>query len=186
MWPWDHLAVGYVVYSIVRRLAGERPSSEVFVLAGAAVFPDVLDKSLSWGLGLFPTGYAAGHSIFVAVPLGLLVAALAAGRRRLEVGLAFVVGYWSHLVGDVVWGWLVYGSPPLGRVLWPVVEFEPYATRRGLFDRALYYLGDLAGTLADADPALIVAYLTPLGVSFALWLLDGAPGIPRPAAAEAE
>lgn len=186
MWPWDHVAIAYVLYSIVRRLAGERPSTEVFVLGGAALLPDVLDKTLSWGFDVFPSGYAVGHSALVAVPVGAAVIALAAGRRRLEVGLAFVVGYWSHLLADVAWGALVYGSPPFERVLWPVVEFEPYATRRGLLDRALYYLGDLAGTLAGADPALIVAYLTPLGVSVLLWVLDGVPGIPRPTTTDAE
>lgn len=186
MWPWDHVAVAYVLYSILRRVGGERPSSEVFVLGGAAVLPDVVDKTLSWGLGLFPTGYAVGHSLFVAVPLGALVAAVSARWRRPAVGLAFVVGYWSHLAGDVVWGTLVYGSPAVDRILWPVVALEPYPTRRGLFDRALHYLGDLANTLAGADPAVVVAYLAPLGLSVALWLLDGAPGVPRPAPAELE
>lgn len=186
MWPWDHLAVAYVLYSLARRIAGERPSTEVFVLAGAALLPDVVDKTLSWGLGVFPSGYAVGHSVFVAVPAGVVVAALSGRLRRLEFGLAFVVGYWSHLAGDVVWGALVYGSPAFDRVLWPIVEFEPYPTRRGLLDRALYYLADLAGTLADAGPAVVVAYLAPLAVAFGLWVLDGAPGIPRPASADVE
>lgn len=186
MWPWDHVAVAYVLYSLLRRLGGERPSSEVFVLGGAAILPDVVDKTLSWGLGAFPSGYAVGHSLFVAVPLGTLVAVLSARRQRLDVGLAFVVGYWSHLAGDVAWGALVYGEPAFDRILWPLVEFEPYPTRRGLLDRALYYLGELAATLGDAEPAVVAAYLAPVAASVALWLLDGAPGIPRPSPAEVE
>lgn len=180
MWPWDHVAIAYVLYSIGRRLGGGRPGKEAIVLGIAALMPDAVDKTLSWGLQLMPAGYSIGHSIFVAIPLGIL--ALVAGRRRgqLAAPVAFVVGYWSHLAGDVVWGVVVYGTLAINRVLWPVVELQPYQTRRGLFDRGLYYLADLVARLVAAEPAIVVAYLAPMALAMVLWLLDGTPGLPRP------
>lgn len=180
MWPWDHVAVGYVLYSLAVRLGGRRPSHEVFVLAGAALLPDLVDKPLSWGLGLFPAGYSVAHSVFVAIPSGALALALSVRRGRPEFGLAFVVGYWSHLLGDVAWALLLGERFAVGRVLWPLVELPGYATQRGLVGRTLYYLGRLPETLAAADTTLLAASLAPVSAATLLWLLDGAPGLPRP------
>jgi len=179
MWPWEHAAAGYLLLSLGLRALGRRPPTA----AGAAIvvvatqLPDLVDKSLSWGLGVFPTGYALGHSALVAVPVGLV--ALAAGvrtdRRRLSV--AFVAGYWSHIVTDV-FDPLRRGDAPLpGRALWPVVTDTPYRQDLGL-SRGLTYLSEFLHSLATMDPlTLVVLYLPlPLG-TVAVWILDGAPGL---------
>ena len=49
MWPWEHLAFGYVLYSLgVRTLRGRTPRGPpVLVLAVATQVPDLLDKPLA-------------------------------------------------------------------------------------------------------------------------------------------
>jgi hypothetical protein len=181
MWPWEHAALGYLLYSLGRRALGHDPPDDdvTTVLAVATVLPDLVDKPLSWGLGLFPTGYAVAHSIFLAVPLA--AAALGLGRKyeRLSLGVAFVVGYWSHLLGDVV-NPLRTGDPlDWTRVLWPVVEAQPYETNRGL-DRGLLYLREFFGAIPTMDPlGILVLVGLPLITAF-VWLLDGAPGLAVP------
>lgn len=179
MWPWEHVAVGYLLYSLGSRLLGRAPPSAgaAGALAVGGLLPDLVDKPLSWGLGWFPSGYAVGHSAFVALPLGLAV--LVAGRRldhkRWAVG--FVVGYWAHLSADVA-NPLRNGNPVApGRVLWPVVEADPYATDLGL-GRGLAYLDDLLAELATMPPAdILLVYLLLPGATVTLWVLDGAPGV---------
>lgn len=181
MWPWGHAAVGYLAYSLARRLLGRGPPSDaaILVLLPASLLPDLIDKPLSWWLGVFPTGYAVGHSALVALPVGL--AALAVGIRRDRVGLAtaFVVGYWSHLAGDVFSGVLLGDGPAYGVVLWPLVERAPYTTEYGLFERTWYYLQSFAATAGTADRplTLLVVYLAPGCAALLLWLLDGRPGL---------
>lgn len=180
MWPWGHVAVAYVCYSAGRRVLRRPPPADlpVAVLALGALTPDLIDKPLSWGLELFPTGYALGHSVFVALPVG--VALLLVGRRRDrgELAAAFVLGYWSHLLGDVGSGVLYGGGLSFSTVLWPVVRREPYGESLGLFGRTWHYFREFVGGLAATDrPAtLLLAAAAPLALALALWLLDGAPG----------
>lgn len=184
MWPWGHAAVGYLLYSGALRVTGREPPTDraaVTVLV-ATQFPDLIDKPLSWGLGLFPTGYALGHSVFIAVPVGVLIL----GARRDEGGVApaFVAGYWSHLVGDVL-DPLRRGEPPLlDRVLWPVVAGRPYEEALGL-GRGVAYLEAFVRAAASTDPLeIILIYLLLPLVMAAEWVVDGAPGLPylaRPA-----
>lgn len=179
MWPWEHAAAGYLLYSLALRALGEEPPSDTgaWVLLFGTQFPDLVDKPLSWGLGVFPTGYALGHSMFFAVPVGAVV--LTAGLRvdRGRIGVAFVVGYWSHLVTDVL-DPLRYGDAPLPeRVLWPVVPGTPYEQDLGL-GRGVAYLADFLGAFGSMDPVtLVVAYLLLPFTTVALWIRDGAPGL---------
>lgn len=179
MWPWEHAALGYLLFSLGLRLSGRNPPTDAaaFVLLFATLLPDLVDKPLSWGLGVFPTGYALAHSVFLALPVGLLVVVwgVHAGRHRL--GIAFSVGYWSHLAADVL-DPLRYGEPPAPRrVLWPAVTGAPYEQDLGL-GRGLAYLGDFLVSLGSLDPiTLVVVYLLlPLG-TVALWVSDGVPGL---------
>lgn len=179
MWPWEHAAVGYLCYSLARRARGQAPPAELPVVAllFGTQLPDLIDKPLSWGLGVFTTGSALAHSLLFAVPLTLLVGAVAVRTDRRALGAGFVVGYWSHLVGDVV-NPLRYGSPPnIDRVLWPFVAQEPYEQDLGL-GRGLVYFGELFDSLLATDslPLLVAASLLPLA-TLALWVADGAPGV---------
>ena len=179
MWPWEHAAVGYLLYSLWTRVRTRDPPSDlaaVAVLFGT-LLPDLLDKPLSWGLGVFQTGYAIGHSVFVAAPVGVAVGLLAARTDRQRVGIAFVVGYWAHLAGDVL-NPLRNGNPPsVDPVLWPVVIGPPYETDLGL-GRGLMYFGDLFESLQTVDSVtLVVAYLLIPLAAMAVWVVDGLPGI---------
>ena len=181
MWPWGHLAFGYVFYSLVSRLWFDEPprGPAVYVLAIATQIPDLVDKPLSWVFGVIPTGYSVAHSVFVAVPLGVAVALLAWRRDHLGAGIAFVVGYWSHLLGDLVVGVATSQPNVLGRVLWPVVTLSPYAERMGAIDRALHYLVQFVAQIRTGDdPTLLLVYLGPFAVAFLVWIVDGMPGFP--------
>lgn len=179
MWPWEHAAVGYLLYSLWTRARTRDPPSDlaaVAVLFGT-LLPDLIDKPLSWGLGVFQTGYAIGHSVFVAAPVGVAVGLLAARVDRRRVGVAFVVGYWAHLAGDVL-NPLRNGNPPSADpVLWPVVIGPPYEESLGL-GRGLMYFGDLFESLQTVDSVtLIVAYLLIPLAAIAVWIADGLPGV---------
>lgn len=181
MWPWGHVAFAYVCYSLWRRaVTGAPPDGrETLLLAVASLGPDLVDKPLSWGLGVFASGSALGHSVFVALPGGVALLALGRARDRKTGATALVVGYWSHLVGDVGFGALRSGQLDLSAVLWPVVRRAPYATDEGLFGRTLHYLRDFAGDLADGDLAggvVLLVYIAPSMIALAVWLLDGRPG----------
>lgn len=179
MWPWEHVALGYLLLSLGHRASGRDPPSDApaLLLAVGALLPDLVDKPLSWGLDLYPTGFGPGHSAFVAVPVGLLVIGVGVDRdRRLRAG-GFVVGYWSHLAADVL-DPLRYGLSPLpGRILWPVVAGAPYEQDLGL-GRGLSYLAEFLAMLATSDPVtIVVLYLLLPLVTLGLWLYDGVPGI---------
>ncbi|WP_324760556.1 metal-dependent hydrolase [Haloarcula sp. GH36] len=181
MWPWEHAAAGYLLYSVGCRALGYDPPEEdaTIALVVATLVPDLVDKPLSWGLGVFPTGYAVGHSLFVAIPLG--AAALVLGRLsgRQSLGVAFVVGYWSHLLGDVL-NPLRTGEPPdPNRVFWPVVEANTYEVDRGI-GRGVFYLREfLSGVPTMGALELLVMVGLP-AVTAVVWLFDGTPGVAIP------
>jgi hypothetical protein len=57
MWPWEHLAVGYLLYSVSCVLWGRYPTRiGVAALAFGTQFPDLVDKPLGWWLGVLPSG----------------------------------------------------------------------------------------------------------------------------------
>jgi hypothetical protein len=179
MWPWEHAAVGYVCYSTARRvLAGESPRGDpVLALAVGTQFPDLVDKTLSWGLEVFPTGYAVGHSMLVGVPAGLAAIALAERRGHRPGAVAFVFGHWSHIAADVVAPLRRGEDLGVDRALWPIVTNEPYATDLGL-RRGVRYLQEYVIELAHADVGtVVVLHLGLTLLSVALWLVDGAPGL---------
>ncbi|SFL53989.1 LexA-binding, inner membrane-associated putative hydrolase [Halogranum rubrum] len=182
MWPWGHAAFGYVLVSLGSRVVRGKPPSgaAVFALLFATQLPDLVDKPLSWVFHLFPQGVSVAHSVFVAVPLGLLVVVAAYRFQRLEVGAAFTVGWWSHLVGDVGTA-LLYGFGPefaLKRVLWPVATFPPYDDQQLALERIAEYLGEFLATLSTGQQlGLLAVYFGPFFVAFLLWLVDGAPGV---------
>ena len=180
MWPWEHLAFGYVLYSALTHLVWRRSprGEEALALALATQLPDLIDKPLSWGFDVFPTGYAVGHSVFFAVPVAFAVAALAARRDRPLAGVAFGVGYASHLAGDVLSPLRAGGDLGFERLLWPLVTFEGYATELGFLGRFGLYVGRYLGEVTEPEHLpFLLAYLGLLLGVTALWVLDGAPGV---------
>lgn len=206
MWPWEHLAVGYLGYALVRR-AGARLGASgrgragsdaggagpdaggttdtaagrggpVVALAVATQLPDLVDKPLSWSLGVLPSGTSLAHSLLVAVPVVVGVA-LATRRTRLSAyGVALAVGWLSHLAGDALYPVLLGGPPAVGALLWPVVPAPPGASGGGLlaharrlFELFLTFLGTPRGRLYLLGEAGL------LGLAALVWLRDGAPGV---------
>lgn len=178
--PWGHAAFGYVLYSLGHRLATrESPSGPLVVLAllFGTQLPDLVDKTLSWGLHLFPQGYSVAHSVFVAVPIGLLVLGVTASGRR-DIGIAFTVGYWSHLLGDAMLAVPERGVSPGDRLLWPLVTLPPYESEVSLIGRVTAIVGELSETVLSGENLVFLAmYSIPYLVVFALWIVDGAPGV---------
>ena len=177
MWPWEHVLVGYLAYSLFSHLFfRESPDGAT---TGAVVFasllPDLIDKPLAWQFGVFPSGYALGHSIFFAVPLSLLVGVLAARRGRTRVGIAFGMAYLLHLVADLVPYYFRWGYLPIERVLWPVlVTREPsYGLGEGFLVLFLPYLSQILAL--EVTPYLLIQVgITAFTLS--LWVYDGMPG----------
>lgn len=181
MWPWEHLAFGYLLCTVSTRLLFRRAPSKgaaVALLVGTQL-PDVVDKPLSWWLDVLPTGHTLAHSLLVAAPLSASVLAVSFWRGRLHVGWAFAVGYASHLVGDVVYPAMIGRDVRLGFLLWPLVParpddvVDPLAYASELF-RLMY---DHLISPEGATYLLLELFL--LGTFVLLWALDGFPGLPR-------
>jgi membrane-bound metal-dependent hydrolase YbcI (DUF457 family) len=178
MWPWGHLAVGYVAFSAAVRFGtGERPSDRAaVVLAVATQFPDLIDKPLAWQLGLLSNGIGAAHSLLVGVPAALALAVVLRARGYPELGVAVAVGYASHVLGDLLFAVLFSRPPVLPSFLWPVYS-TPAAPAPGLGAKTWQLLLDsraLLGGGMGRTYFLLEALL--LCGTAALWFLDGKPG----------
>ncbi|MFC6793255.1 metal-dependent hydrolase [Halobaculum halobium] len=133
MFPWDHLAIGYVAVSLLFRIRGRRVGAlACAALALGSQFPDLVDKPLAWAFTVLPGGTTLAHSVFVAVPLSAAVYVLARHRARASVGAAFGVAYVLHLPADLLYGPLATGDPiRVGAVLWPLVSTPGTAAGAG-------------------------------------------------------
>lgn len=178
MWPWEHVIFSYLLYSMVCRAYYRAPpgESEALVVAVAAVLPDLIDKPLAWQFGIFRTGYELGHSLFAAVPLAVCAGFVARRYRRPRVGLAFGIGYLSHLLGDVIPIYLSSGEWTVRHLLWPVVASEGQGHDGfavGVKSELLPYLEPIV-TL-EPTPYLSAQLAIATGAVL-LWILDGTPG----------
>ncbi len=179
MWPWEHVLVAYLGYSLVRRASTMQPPGEreALLVAVAALLPDLVDKPLAWEFGVFESGYALAHSLLFAVPLA--VAAVLVGRAtgHGRAGLAFGAGYLLHLVGDVVPIYAGTGEWSVDHLLWPVVVVGSPRLPAGLVAGIRGNLSPYVDRLLAVEPTTY--FLVKLGVggaAVALWVLDGAPG----------
>ena len=90
-----HLAVGLASHRLLT-LANPDKAIPLRPLLLASLFPDVVDKSLGYVFHVMPNGRHYAHNIFALIVLWLAVT-LVWGK---QVGLAWLVGYWGHLLGD--------------------------------------------------------------------------------------
>lgn len=180
MWPWEHLAFGYVCYALGRRgWDGNGPSHrEAFAVAFGTQFPDLVDKPLAWEFGLLPSGVSLAHSLLFAVPVVVAIVLVGHSRGVTPIGAAFGVGYLSHIAGDLLYPLLVDGGVSLGYVLWPLVPTsvgqEPVAVVvPRLWASFVEFLATPQGQLYLAAELLFLTF------ALGLWLWDGSPGVPR-------
>jgi len=173
MWPWSHLAFGYLVVSVLWRLRGHRVDGAVaFAAAVGTQFPDLVDKPLAWVLGVLPAGRSLAHSVFTAAVVSAVVLASARRWGGREPALAFVAGYASHLAGDALPKLPAGNVDSLTFLLWPLLPLPEYEGA-----------GAVAASLSDllASPAAYLltspVRLVFLAVVLALWRADGFPGV---------
>ncbi|WP_340101288.1 metal-dependent hydrolase [Salinibaculum salinum] len=186
MWPWEHLAIGYLVYSLfVRYVAGHTPQAlAVAALVVGTQFPDLIDKPLGWGTSLLPSGTSFAHSLFVAVPLAALAVTATAAVDRADIGVAFAIGYLLHLPADAVyplligrhlnWTFLFWPLLPAPATTIPIVPFV-----RELAGQFLAFLSTPRGRL------YLLLELGLLGGAILRWYVDGTPGLGWPVESEA-
>jgi len=177
MWPWEHLAFAYVLYSLMRNVGFRASPSgrETIAVAIGSQLPDLVDKPLGWTFGFAETGYSIGHSMFVA-PFVCLVAYVVAAREGARaIAGAFSLAYLSHPIGDMLSHLIRDGTVDSRIMLWPLAS-PPGTDHGGFLDHLLLYLVRyvyrlLAGGLTTE---VIVQLLLGLAV-VTLWLSDGAP-----------
>lgn len=170
MWPWGHAALGYLIYTAYGQVRGiGQPSGwPVVALAVGTQFPDLVDKPLAWNVHLLPYGRTLTHSLLVAVPLSLAVTRYAAGRDRRAVGVAFAIGYLSHLLGDA-FGLVVYGDyADLAFLVWPLL---PIPDAEDELEGFLAHFQNI-----QAEPLFVFGLLL-TAAALLLWHRHGYPGL---------
>jgi hypothetical protein len=101
MWPWGHLGLGYLLaLPLLARRDLDGDSVALVALAVGTQLPDLVDKPLAWTFGVLPYGRAAAHSLLVLAVAAVALRQLSAWRRA---GVPLLVGWTTHLVGDVVY-----------------------------------------------------------------------------------
>ena len=169
MWPWGHLAVGYLVYAALSRWRFDEPPSAAATLAVAVgtQFPDLVDKPLAWTFHVLPSGRSLAHSLLTVAVVCVLVYVYARRNGLGRPALAFAVGYISHPFADAL-SPLLAGEYEYIRYLgWPVLDQPPYDTSRGF-----------GAHLADLEPSsLVLAGTFLVGFALLVWLRDGRPGL---------
>jgi hypothetical protein len=181
MLPWDHLAVGYVTFSLLSRLRARPVDDGAFLSAVVGTqFPDLVDKPLAWAVGVLPSGTTLAHSVFVAVPLAVVVYGVARCVGREQAGVGFGVGYLLHLPADVLYGPLTSGGPvEVGALLWPLVHKAGQSATDGFLTTATYYLTRYRTTMVSTEAVgYLLVEVSLLVTAFVLWVADGRPGLP--------
>lgn len=177
MMPWEHVLIGYIACSLFLHVAFRRAPAgvEAVAVAIAAITPDLIDKPLAWEYGVFPSGYALGHSVFFAGTIAAVSVALAHRLGRGPIGWAAAIGYASHLFGDLLPRYIRDGELLVERFLWPVHVVKG-PTHQGLVDgfmgATVEYVADL-GQLNGSPYMRFVIGLTAFGL--VLWIIDGMP-----------
>lgn len=178
MWPWEHAIVAYLAYSLCCHIVFRKSptGAEAFTVVFASLLPDLIDKPLAWEFGVFDNGYAIGHSIFFAVPLAIFAGTTAHAVTRPRVGLAFGLGYLSHLPADVVDSVFRKGIFQIELMLWPIASVYGQPPGPGVLEVFIhssgrYWRAVLAGDLST----YLLLQFGLAGVVLLVWLVDGAP-----------
>lgn len=176
MWPWGHLAVGYLVYAGLAKWRFDRPPGdlETVILILATQIPDLIDKPLAWTVPVLPNGRSLGHSAFIALALIGLIGWAAKRHGRHDLGWAFGIGYVSHLLTDGLGPFLAGRWAELAFLVWPVLPPVEYSGPKSIVER----FAVLAGELAVGDISGMLAFQFLLVVlAGVLWTHHECPGL---------
>jgi membrane-bound metal-dependent hydrolase YbcI (DUF457 family) len=179
MWPWEHLAFGYLLVSAYHRLAIERRPGFGVLLAVVlgTQLPDLIDKPLAWSFGVLPSGLSLGHSLFFAIPVSLLAVIVSRARGRSTLGTTFAIAYGSHLLGDATYPLLTGGSFSPQFMLWPLVPASPEAGV-GFLLQLNHFVSAFVRFLGTPTGRLYLLFeATLLLGTLLVWHLDGRPGV---------
>lgn len=165
MQPIVHPVVGYLCYAGYIRARRENPpqGGPVIVAVFAAILPDMIDRSL-WLIGVTSVGRTIAHSLLGAIVLVGGMVILARAYHRSDLGVAFAIGYFSHILADIPWHILAGDYHELGFLLWPVTEMPAYS---GV--KVVANIGSVEITTLWLEGGLFL-----LGVL--VWWRDGCPG----------
>jgi hypothetical protein len=172
MWPWGHVALGYLLYSLFAHQRQDRPPTPAAAIAVGVgtLLPDLIDKPLAWSLAVLPNGRSLAHSVFTMLILVALVWLLANRRRtrfsfHAPVG-AFAIAYGSHLLGDGLHALVTGQFDELAYLLWPVLPAVEYDTTQSF--AAHFAALSLTPSLGFE---LVLTFL-----AVVVWYRDGTPG----------
>jgi len=181
MWPWEHVLFAYVFYSIYTHVRWQKRPSDapIVALAVGSVLPDLVDKPLAWQFGVFESGYALAHSVFVVVPVAAVVYLFAKRHSHGSVGAAYGTGHLLHIAGDVLPVSLAHGALDLTPMLWPIGEPPGVADQEtvSFLSGVCTHLSGYATELATLDLTPVIALqIGSLMLGLILWTYDGFPG----------
>jgi hypothetical protein len=169
MWPWGHLALGYLCYSLYRRFVAHRspPGVAALALAFGTQWPDMIDKPLAWSFSVLPNGRSLGHSLPIAVLVVPAVYVAAARQNARGAAAAFGLGYLLHILGDALYPLVDLNFYHASFMLWPLVPPVEYEVEQSF-----------AAHFRLLEPGPEFLFETGLFVAALLaWRADGYPGL---------
>jgi len=169
MWPWGHLAVGYLVYSAYQRARFDCSPRDKPILALflGTQFPDLVDKPLALTFGVLPSGRSFAHSLIVTVLVIAGLRLLVQNRRQITIMDAFSIGYLTHLLADAIQSLVATESASLAFLVWPILPLVYPSTDHSILDlfRSI-----------EVTP-FFVFQLALVVLAFGFWLRDDTPGL---------
>jgi hypothetical protein len=178
MWPWGHLAVGYLCYIAWLRVRGAsnrtQTGATLVAVAFGSQFPDIIDKPLAWTVPLLPSGRSLAHSLIIATIVIAIVYRVSQEYGHEDAAIAFGIGYVAHTVSDlgptVIWGLLQGDISQLewtSYLLWPVLASPPYPLDSSFQEHIVALQLD----------SYVVFQFCLVGVALAVWTVSGVPGL---------
>lgn len=130
MWPWGHLGLGYLLaLPLLARLGLADDDVALAALAVGTQLPDLVDKPLAWTFDVMPYGRAAAHSVLV---LGAVAVVVGLVWRSVRVGVVLLVGWTTHLVGDVLYPLAEGALGDVSFLAWPLLALPEPAGDYGI------------------------------------------------------
>lgn len=169
MWPWGHLAVGYLVYTGIVRWRDNHPPSGATTLAAlfGTQLPDLVDKPLAWVFGILTNGRSLAHSALTMCVVCGLVWVVARRRGRTRLAVAFAVGYASHLATDALAPLLAGDYHDLAYLVWPLLPLPTPEPGIGFVERF---------ATMQFTPYVWFQFVLVV-LALAVWVRDGRPGL---------